>query len=107
MATREDGKGPEQHAQHQAAAVEIHVPGSGSALATGGDAESTGTYDDLFGQTVFRRIEDAAVRRTEDDEGRHDPAEPPAESPDESEAARSEERRVGKERSYGRGEERE
>src|SRR5699024_1500265 len=32
-------------------------------------------------------IEDAAVRRTEDDEGRHDPAEPPAESPDESEAA--------------------
>ena len=87
IAPRDDGKGPEQPAEHPAAPLEIPVPGSGSALATGGDAESTGTYDDLFGQTVFRRIEDAAVRRTEDDEGRHDPAEPPAESPDESEAA--------------------
>src|SRR5699024_10553832 len=87
IAPPDDGKGPEQPAEHPAAPLEIPVPGSGSALATGGDAESTGTYDDLFGQTVFRRIEDAAVRRTEDDEGRHDPAEPPAESPDEPEAA--------------------
>lgn len=33
-----------------------------------GDLENTGAYDDLFGKTVFRRIEDAAVRRTEDDD---------------------------------------
>ena len=34
----------------------------------GGDLENTGAYDDLFGKTVFRRIEDAAVRRAEEDE---------------------------------------
>ena len=33
-----------------------------------GDLENTGAYDDLFGKTVFRRIEDAAVRRLEDDD---------------------------------------
>ncbi|MGP9539773.1 FHA domain-containing protein [Brachybacterium sp. AOP43-C2-M15] len=32
------------------------------------DVENTGAYDDLFGKTVFRRIEDAAVRRAADDE---------------------------------------
>ncbi|SLM99140.1 hypothetical protein FM106_17005 [Brachybacterium faecium] len=31
------------------------------------ELENTGAYDDLFGKTVFRRIEDAAVRRTEED----------------------------------------
>ena len=33
-----------------------------------GDLDSTGDYDDLFGKTVFRRIEDAAVRKKSDDE---------------------------------------
>ncbi|MEE1616817.1 FHA domain-containing protein [Brachybacterium sp. J153] len=32
------------------------------------DVENTGAYDDLFGKTVFRRVEDAAVRRAEEDE---------------------------------------
>ena len=37
-----------------------------------GDLENTGAYDDLFGKTVFRRIEDAAVRRTgEEDDPEH------------------------------------
>ncbi|ASK64989.1 hypothetical protein CFK39_03150 [Brachybacterium avium] len=33
---------------------------------TAGDLENSGAYDDLFGKTVFRRIEDAAVRRGEE-----------------------------------------
>ncbi|GAA1490012.1 FHA domain-containing protein [Brachybacterium sacelli] len=34
------------------------------------ELDNTGAYDDLFGKTVFRRIEDAAVRRAEEeDEG--------------------------------------
>src|SRR5699024_9404627 len=37
--------------------------------AAGSELENTGAYDDLFGKTVFRRIEDAAVRRSE---GEHD-----------------------------------
>lgn len=39
-----------------------------------GDLENTGAYDDLFGKTVFRRIEDAAVRRSEDEEGEEEDA---------------------------------
>ncbi len=31
------------------------------------ELENTGAYDDLFGKTVFRRIEDAAVRRSEEE----------------------------------------
>jgi hypothetical protein len=33
-----------------------------------GDLEGSSDYDDLFGKTVFRRIEDAAVRKKEDGE---------------------------------------
>ena len=39
-----------------------------------GDLESTSTYDDLFGKTIHRRIEDAAVRRTGEEEHPADPA---------------------------------
>ena len=35
--------------------------------AAGSELENTGAYDDLFGKTVFRRIEDAAVRRSEEE----------------------------------------
>ena len=38
-----------------------------------GDLENAGAYDDLFGKTVFRRIEDAAVRRPEEDGEEQDP----------------------------------
>lgn len=43
------------------------------------DLENTGAYDDLFGKTVFRRIEDAAVRRGEDEAEEESEASPPAE----------------------------
>lgn len=42
--------------------------GTASSLGFGNDLDATGAYDDLFGKTVFRRIEDAAVRRTDEDE---------------------------------------
>lgn len=38
------------------------------------DLDTSGTYDDLFGKTVFRSVEDAAVRRSEDDEDEEAPA---------------------------------
>lgn len=41
---------------------------SAASLGFGSDLDATGAYDDLFGKTVFRSIEDAAVRRTEEDE---------------------------------------
>lgn len=41
-----------------------------------GEVENTGAYDDLFGKTIFRRIEDAAVRRSEDEDGDEPPAQP-------------------------------
>ena len=47
-------------------------PSSRPSGAASGDLENTGAYDDLFGKTVFRRIEDAAVRRTgEEDDPEH------------------------------------
>lgn len=42
------------------------------------ELENTGAYDDLFGKTVFRRIEDAAVRRSEDEDDAEDSEEQPA-----------------------------
>ncbi|AXK45597.1 FHA domain-containing protein [Brachybacterium saurashtrense] len=44
-----------------------------SAAAVSGDLESSRSYDDLFGQTIYRRIEDAAVRRGEDEEHTDEP----------------------------------
>ncbi|WP_114856407.1 FHA domain-containing protein [Brachybacterium sp. YJGR34] len=35
------------------------------------DLENSGAYDDLFGKTVFRRVEDAAVRRAAEEEEGH------------------------------------
>ncbi|MGO1285274.1 MAG: FHA domain-containing protein, partial [Brachybacterium sp.] len=43
-----------------------------------GELENTGAYDDLFGKTIFRRIEDAAVRRSEDEEGEEPDVQPSA-----------------------------
>lgn len=53
---------------------------SAASLGFGSDLDATGAYDDLFGKTVFRSIEDAAVRRTEEDEhGEEDESAPVAE----------------------------
>lgn len=41
------------------------APRDAASVTAGGDLENTGAYDDLFGKTVFRRIEDAAVRPNE------------------------------------------
>lgn len=49
------------------------APRRAQTASASGDLENTGAYDDLFGKTVFRRIEDAAVRRAEDDD--HDEVE--------------------------------
>ncbi|QCR53553.1 hypothetical protein C1N80_08135 [Brachybacterium sp. SGAir0954] len=50
------------------------------------DLDTSLTYDDLFGKTVFRTIEDAAVRRREEDEEHADevdaPERPGADVPD-------------------------
>ncbi|APX32511.1 hypothetical protein BH708_06995 [Brachybacterium sp. P6-10-X1] len=46
-------------------------PSAGSAPT---ELDNTGAYDDLFGKTVFRRIEDAAVRPAEDDDLAEDDA---------------------------------
>lgn len=51
-------------------------PAASAAVAS--ELENTGAYDDLFGKTVFRRIEDAAVRHTEDEDDAEDPEEKPA-----------------------------
>ncbi|MDN5899837.1 MAG: FHA domain-containing protein [Brachybacterium sp.] len=46
------------------------APHASAPAMAGSDLENSGAYDDLFGKTVFRRIEDAAVRPgEEDDEG--------------------------------------
>lgn len=46
-----------------AVAPSASTRGAASALGFGNDLDTTGAYDDLFGKTVFRSIEDAAVRR--------------------------------------------
>ncbi len=58
-------------------------------LGFGTDLDATGAYDDLFGKTVFRSIEDAAVRRTEVDEHDEDEAstEAAGDSPEQADGA--------------------
>lgn len=48
--------------------------GAGASLRVGGldvDLDSTDAYDDLFGKTIFRSIEDAAVRKEEGESEAH------------------------------------
>ncbi|MFC7465889.1 FHA domain-containing protein [Brachybacterium sp. GCM10030252] len=86
IAPIDDGEGPED--DEPAASPSAPRPRP-AAVSPPPDLENTGAYDDLFGKTVFRRIEDAAVRRSEEDEdgeaaASEDPAalaEEPAQSP--------------------------
>ncbi|GAA1486523.1 FHA domain-containing protein [Brachybacterium fresconis] len=78
---------PIDDGEHEEPDEQVPAPRPRRAAAPAGssapDLDSTGAYDDLFGKTVFRRIEDAAVRRDEDD----DPAEDAAPSPHAEEIA--------------------
>lgn len=89
---------PIDDGEHEEPDEQVPAPRPRRAAAPAGssasDLDSTGAYDDLFGKTIFRRIEDAAVRRDEDDDPGEDaapspPAEeipPPAAAPPEAEA---------------------
>ncbi|WP_394215662.1 FHA domain-containing protein [Brachybacterium vulturis] len=64
---REDRPTP---APRRAPAPRQHpAPRASTSAPAGSELENTGAYDDLFGKTVFRRIEDAAVRRAGDEDG--------------------------------------
>lgn len=65
IAPIDDGEGPEEEDGSAPTPVRrAPAPAPQRPAASTGDLENSGAYDDLFGKTVFRRIEDAAVRRS-------------------------------------------
>lgn len=69
---------------------------SAASLGFGSELDATGAYDDLFGKTVFRSIEDAAVRRTEEDEHEDSSAESDVDSPEQDEDSPEQDESIGK-----------
>ena len=75
IAPIDDGEGPEEEDGPAPTPVRrAPAPAPQRPAAPTGDLENSGAYDDLFGKTVFRRIEDAAVRRSgeESEEAEHE-----------------------------------
>lgn len=84
IAPIDHGEGPEDETPPESSGpIAVPVPTHGSAPPAGPDLDAAGSYDDLFGKTIFRRIEDAAVRRTSEDDEPHE--DPPTSAPPESE----------------------
>lgn len=73
IAPIDDGEGPEEDEPAPSPVRRAPAPAPQHPDASTGDLENSGAYDDLFGKTVFRRIEDAAVRRSgeESEEAEH------------------------------------
>lgn len=87
IAPIDEGEGPPGTAEEPSTPLAVPPPADGSALSATSDLEPTGSYDDLFGQTIFRRIEDAAVRSAEDEEDHHQTEPPAAEHDDPADEA--------------------
>ena len=64
VAPIDDGEGPEEDGPAPSPVRRAPAPAPQRPDASTVDLENSGAYDDLFGKTVFRRIEDAAVRRS-------------------------------------------
>ncbi|MFC0002512.1 hypothetical protein ACFFLC_17380, partial [Brachybacterium conglomeratum] len=64
IAPIDDGEGPEEDVPAPSPVRRASAPAPQRPALSTGDLENSGAYDDLFGKTVFRRIEDAAVRRS-------------------------------------------
>ncbi len=74
IAPIDDGEGPEEDGPTPTPVRRAPAPAPQRPAPSTGDLENSGAYDDLFGKTVFRRIEDAAVRRSgeESEEAEHE-----------------------------------